>query len=55
MDDMFDGREFYAAKTVTDGGKRYLVGWQAIRKDCRDENPFVWGGNVIVHVACPTK
>lgn len=49
LDDMFDGREFYAAKTVTDGEKRYLVGWQAIRKDCRDENPFVWGGNVIVH------
>lgn len=49
LDDMFDGREFYAAKTVTDGKKRYLVGWQSIRKDCDDKNPFVWGGNVVVH------
>lgn len=48
-DDMFDGRQFYAAKTVTDGRDRYLVGWQSIRKDCRDENPLVWGGNIIVH------
>lgn len=49
LDDMFDGREFYAAKTVSDGEKRYLVGWQSIRKDCSDSNPFVWGGNVLVH------
>lgn len=49
LDDMFDGREFYAAKTVTDGNKRFLVGWQSIRKDCDDKNPFVWGGNVVVH------
>ena len=46
---MFDGREFYAAKTVSDGKKRYLVGWQSIRKDCSDSKPFVWGGNVVVH------
>lgn len=49
LDDMFDGREFYAAKTVSDGKKRYLVGWQAIRRDCKDSNPFVWGGNAIVY------
>lgn len=49
FDDGFDGREFYAAKTVTDGKKRYLVGWQSIRKDCQDNAPFVWGGNVVVH------
>lgn len=51
-DDMFDGREFYAAKTVTDGKNRYLVGWQSIRKDCNDDGRFVWGGNVIVHKLC---
>lgn len=49
QDDMFDGREFYAAKTVTDGKKRYLVGWLSIRKDCRDDGRFVWGGNTCVH------
>lgn len=52
LDDMFDGREFYAAKTVTDGKERYLVGWQSIRKDCKDEGKFVWGGNVVVHRLC---
>ena len=49
LDDGFDGREFYAAKTVSNGTKRFLVGWQSIRKDCLDSSPFVWGGNVIVH------
>lgn len=34
-DDKFDGRDFYAAKTVSDGKSRYLVGWQSIRKDCK--------------------
>ena len=48
-DDMFDGRFLYAAKTVTDGLKRYLVGWQAIRKDCSNEGKLVWGGNIVVH------
>lgn len=52
LDDMFDGREFYAAKTVTDGKDRYLVGWQSIRKDCRDDGKFMWGGNVVVHRLC---
>lgn len=49
QDDMFDGREFYAAKTVTDGKRRYLVGWLSIRKDCRNTEKFVWGGNACVH------
>jgi len=51
-DDMFDGREFYAAKSVSNGKERYLVGWQSIRKDCSDEGEFVWGGNVVVHKIC---
>lgn len=48
-DDRLDGRDFYAAKTVSDGAHRYLVGWQAIRKDCSDQGRYVWGGNVVVH------
>lgn len=55
LEDMFDGREFYAAKTVTDGKERYLVGWQSVRKDCRDDEKFVWGGNVVVHRLCQRK
>ena len=48
-DDKFDGRDFYAAKTVFDGIHRFLVGWQSIRKDCKNDSPYVWGGNVVVH------
>lgn len=48
-DDMFDGREFYAAKSVTDGKKRYMVGWESIREDCRDNGRHLWGGNLLVH------
>ena len=49
FDDKFDGRDFYAAKTVSDGTHRYLVGWQAIRKGCSDQGRYLWGGNVMVH------
>lgn len=48
-DDMFDGRQFYAAKSVTDGKRRYLVGWQAVKKDCLDSEKCIWGGTLLVH------
>jgi len=48
-DDMFDGRQLYAAKTVSDGKKHYLVGWQAVRKNCDDNEKCIWGGNALVH------
>lgn len=48
-DDMFDGREYYAAKSVTDGKKRYMVGWESIRENCRDSGRHLWGGNILVH------
>lgn len=48
-DDMFDGRQFYAAKTVTDGNKYYMVGWQAARQNCDDKKGCIWGGNALVH------
>ena len=46
---MFDGREYYAAKSVTDGKKRYMVGWESIRENCRDSGRHLWGGNILVH------
>lgn len=49
VDDMFDGREFYAAKSVSDGKKRYMVGWESIRENCSDRGRHVWGGNLLVH------
>ncbi len=49
QDDMFDGREYYAAKSVTDGEKRYMVGWESIREGCKDNGKHLWGGNLLVH------
>ncbi|KWX86664.1 hypothetical protein AMQ83_17685 [Paenibacillus riograndensis] len=46
---MFDGRAFYAAKTVTDGEHHYLVGWQGIRMNMDDNAKYHWGGSVLVH------
>lgn len=49
QDDLFDGREYYAAKSVSDGKKRYMVGWESIRQDCKDSGKHLWGGNLLVH------
>jgi len=48
-DDAFDGRPHYAAKTASDGTRRYLFGWLADRKDDSDEGGWMWGGNLVVH------
>ncbi len=47
--DTFDGRAHYAAKTVSDGARRYLCGWNATRADERDDQTWQWGGNLAVH------
>ena len=47
--DMFDGRAFYAAKTASDGHRRFLFGWLATRQDSKDYRPWNWGGNLVVH------
>ena len=58
--DTFDTRAFYAAKTGSDGTRRFVYGWNPTRecnehhfdplgypgKDC---NTWDWGGNLIVH------
>lgn len=48
-DDLLDNRSFYAAKTVTDGKKRYLVGWTARRENEKDDGKYLWGGTLTVH------
>ena len=59
-EDTFDGRAFYAAKTASDGQRRYLFGWNPTRTEDlfgwnppvyagRDFNTWDWGGNLIVH------
>ena len=49
VDDVFDTRAFYAAKTATDGKARYLFGWNPTRVDGDDTKDFHWGGNLVVH------
>lgn len=47
--DTFDGHAFYAAKTATDGKKRFLFGWNPTRSDAKDNGAWNWGGNLVVH------
>lgn len=48
-DDSFDGRALYAAKTTSDGRKRFLCGWNPTRAGDRDYAKWEWGGNLVVH------
>ena len=59
--DAFDARAFYAAKTGTDGRRRYIYGWNPTRgrntwgfdPDPRHEGDdyktYDWGGSMVVH------
>ena len=48
-DDKFDGRAFYAAKTVTDGERRYILGWNPTKEGNVDSGLWQWGGALVVH------
>lgn len=48
-DDCFDGRAFYAAKTASDGQRRFLFGWNPTGTDKKDYRGWDWGGNLVVH------
>lgn len=43
-DDAFDGRAYYAARSVSNGDRRFLVGWVATKTGDVDTGPFEWGG-----------
>jgi beta-fructofuranosidase len=47
--DDFDGHAFYAAKTASDGNKRFIFGWNPTRTGSKDNGTWNWGGNLIVH------
>jgi beta-fructofuranosidase len=47
--DTFDARCFYAAKTVSNGDKRYIIGWISTKEDEIDEKGWQWGGSIAVH------
>ena len=47
--DTFDGRAFYAAKTASDGQRRFVFGWNPTREGGTDEGSWQWAGNMVVH------
>ena len=47
--DSFDVNSFYAAKTASDGNKRYLFGWNPIRHLEIDNENWQWGGTIVPH------
>lgn len=47
--DSFDGRAFYAAKTASDGRRRFIFGWNPTRVGEKDDGGWQWGGNLAVH------
>lgn len=47
--DVLDGEFFYAAKTATNGNKRYLFGWTARRLPETNSGTKQWAGNMVVH------
>lgn len=47
--DTFDNRNFYAAKTVSDGTDRYVIGWNPTTDQDKDFADTQWGGNIVIH------
>jgi len=47
--DSFDGHAFYAAKTASDGKRRFIFGWNPTRSGSKDSGSWDWGGNLVVH------
>jgi beta-fructofuranosidase len=48
-DDCFDTRAYYAAKTASDGERRFIFGWLPTRKGEKDDGNWEWGGDLVVH------
>lgn len=47
--DALDGRAFYAAKTASDGQRRFAFGWAPSRTGETDTGSWNWGGHLVVH------
>ena len=47
--DLIDGEYYYAARTATDGNKRYAFGWAARKAPENDTGSKEWGGNLVIH------
>ncbi len=49
LDDAFDGRAYYAARSWSDGNKRFLFGWVPTKEGDDDLANWQWGGTLVVH------
>lgn len=49
VDDAFEGRAYYAARSASDGERRYLFGWMATKENEDDLGAWQWGGTLVVH------
>lgn len=47
VNNTFNGHAFYAAKSVSDGKRRIMFGWNPIKNNENDNEPWQWGGNII--------
>jgi beta-fructofuranosidase len=48
-ENQFDNRAFYAAKTASDGTRRFLFGWNPSKMGDVDNGEWQWGGCLTVH------
>jgi beta-fructofuranosidase len=48
-DNQFDNRAFYAAKTASDGTRRFIFGWNPSKQGDVDHGEWQWGGCLTVH------
>ncbi len=53
--DVFDTRAFYAAKTASDGQRRFIFGWNPTREGETDTGGWEWGGHMVVHELRPNE
>jgi beta-fructofuranosidase len=49
LDDAFDGRAYYAARSCSDGDQRYLFGWVPTKENEDDLCNWQWDGTLVVH------
>lgn len=49
MEDTFDGRAFYAAKTAETGEKRWAFAWVPTKRGNTDFGQYEWGGTLMIH------
>lgn len=49
VEDSFDGRGFYAAKTAEINGQRWAFAWVPSRRGGNDYGQWEWGGQLVMH------